>query len=688
MRILPLIRALAIPTLLLVVASLPAQVPQGTAFTYQGELRQNGAAVTASVDMVFDLFDAPTGGNAAGPSLNFTSGNGNPVQVQNGIFTVALDFGALAFNTLISDERYLRVTINGNALAPRTKIENAPYALQARTSELAYTVSNASIGTAQIVSSQVQLRVSGTCAVGSSIQSIAQNGTVTCQSQSGGSGTVTSVASGTGLTGGPIIGSGTLAIANGGVGLAQIDNTAVQARITGSCTSAQKVLGVNANGTVTCGTDASGGVGTVTSIASGTGLTGGPISSSGTLAIANGGVGLAQINTNEVQVHLSGACALGEYVRGINANGSLICTAVPGLQRTTTVDGAANVGQYSAIAIGVDGLPVVSYVEAFNSYLYMAQCSNPTCTAHTIRALDATANGEGSYSAIVIGSDGLPVVSYYDAYFGHLKMVRCLVPACLTWTSGAVDATPGVGKYTSIAIGADGFPVVSYVDWNHGYLKVAHCADLGCTTSVTSTIDTLGFIGSAAGAYFTSIKIGADGLPIMSYHDSANLDLKIAHCSNPTCTAAAIKAVDTVGDVGSYASLAIGADGFPIISYYDSTNGDLKAAHCVDVACTATAMMTAMDTVGDVGSYTSIAIGTDGLPIISYQDVTQGDLKLAHCGNAECTGPTTISAGDTSGFVGAFSAIAIGSDGLPVVSYYDGTNAHLKLLKCNNRFCQ
>ena len=128
---------------------------------------------------------------------------------------------------------HLRVAINGNTLARRRKIENAPYALQSRTSELAYGVSDAGVGAAKLVAGHVQQRVSGTCAVGSSIQSIAQNGTVTCQS-SGSSGTVTSVASGTGLTGGPITGSGTLAVANGGVGLAQIDNTAVHARITGS----------------------------------------------------------------------------------------------------------------------------------------------------------------------------------------------------------------------------------------------------------------------------------------------------------------------------------------------------------------------------------------------------------------------------------------------------------------------
>ncbi|MFY4730474.1 hypothetical protein, partial [Nitrospira sp. BLG_2] len=64
---------------------------------------------------------------------------------------------------------------------------------------------------------------------------------------------------------------------------------------------------------------------------------------------------------------------------------------------------------------------------------------------------------------------------------------------------------------------------------------------------------------------------------------------------------------DGSGDAGQFTSVAIGADGLGLISYYDATNRDLKVAHCSNQACTS-ATISSLDRIGDVGRYTSIAI--------------------------------------------------------------------------------
>lgn len=50
---------------------------------------------------------------------------------------------------------------------------------------------------------------------------------------------------------------------------------------------------------------------------------------------------------------------------------------------------------------------------------------------------------------------------------------------------------------------------------------------------------------------------------------------------------------------------------------------------CVNGACTATATITTVEG-------TPIAIGHDGLPVISYYDSTANALKVAKCGTRTC----------------------------------------------------
>ncbi len=110
-------------------ASLPAlaQTPVGTAFTYQGQLKDAGVPVnTDSASFQFALYDAAIGGNQIGSTVSV-----GHVTVANGLFTVLLDFGSAAFS---SDARWLAVSVFKNGvgwviLTPRQRITPTPAAL-------------------------------------------------------------------------------------------------------------------------------------------------------------------------------------------------------------------------------------------------------------------------------------------------------------------------------------------------------------------------------------------------------------------------------------------------------------------------------------------------------------------------------------------------------------------------------
>ncbi len=97
--------------------------PVGSAFTYQGQLKQGGAPVDGTAAMTFQLFDAPTVGASVSSLLSFPA-----VSVVNGLFAVTLDFGAGAFN---GNARWLQIVVNGQTLAPRQQITATPYAARA-----------------------------------------------------------------------------------------------------------------------------------------------------------------------------------------------------------------------------------------------------------------------------------------------------------------------------------------------------------------------------------------------------------------------------------------------------------------------------------------------------------------------------------------------------------------------------
>ncbi len=102
-------------------------IAQTTTFTYQGKLTDNGTPQSI-YEMQFKLFGSVGGSDQIGGTIT------NPnVSVNQGVFTVNLDFGAAAFP---GADRYLEISVRRNSgesfvtLNPRQQIASSPYSIR------------------------------------------------------------------------------------------------------------------------------------------------------------------------------------------------------------------------------------------------------------------------------------------------------------------------------------------------------------------------------------------------------------------------------------------------------------------------------------------------------------------------------------------------------------------------------
>jgi hypothetical protein len=356
---------------------------------------------------------------------------------------------------------------------------------------------------------------------------------------------------------------------------------------------------------------------------------------------------------------------------------------------------ATNVGKYSSIAVGNDDNPVIAYVDHTNYDLKVVKCNDPACVGEdeTISVVDGASNSVGTHTDIVIGTSGNPIISYGGSAESITKVVMCGNPSCST--GNTITTVENVrGEFTSIAIGADGLPVISYHDLNGWDLKVAKCTGDGadadaidCSSGtpdpnpewVVTTIEAV-----PSGANGTSIAICTapgcpDNNPVVSYNDvtSGTYSLKVLKCGSLDCSSGnTITTVDSgpPGGIGEFNSIAIGADNLPVISYEGySGNQDLKVAKCGNPACS---------------SGNTITGCPDNNPVVSYYNLGTNDLMVAKCGSLDCSSGNVISSVDSSA-AGKYTSIAIGADFYPVISYHNNNigELDLKVAKCDDTGC-
>ncbi len=200
--------------------SAEAATPLGV--NYQGFLVDSvGNPVNGQVDILLSVWTHPT--STSPVDLVYQEIHLDKLVV-DGVYDVVLGngsfpSGAFGSGLFAGADRWLQVQIEAEILTPRQKLQSVVYALQADVCSVAANATRFD----GLSSASYQRTVTATCPPGQSIRAIASDGlTVTCEVDDLGTGDITDVGAGAGLTGGGSVGAVSLAIATGGVTSAHI----------------------------------------------------------------------------------------------------------------------------------------------------------------------------------------------------------------------------------------------------------------------------------------------------------------------------------------------------------------------------------------------------------------------------------------------------------------------------------
>jgi hypothetical protein len=352
-------------------------------------------------------------------------------------------------------------------------------------------------------------------------------------------------------------------------------------------------------------------------------------------------------------------------------------------QSLTSVGGGGTWHTEASMILGTDGLPDIIFTDPASTpkALRFVKCGNLTCSSgNTNQTVDNSGNNF-RYSAIALGRDGFPIISYFDNTNSDLKIAKCLDVLCSSSTQTLVDTTGNVGAYNSIAVPADGLPVVSYSDVTNHALKVYKCSVADCSSGTATQAYAVGGNGN-----FSSIAIGTDGLPIISFSGGTNT--VVVHCSNTTCSSSTATTIDGAVSPASTAT-TIGSDGLPVVAYGNSNGAStvVKVVKCGNLACSSNNVTSTIANNTQTTQTTDVAIGItpDGLPLTFFQDGNLGNVYTFKCLTLACSSGTMTNI-ETAANVGGSASVRTTGDGLPLILYDLGSTAP-RLLRCANYAC-
>ena len=321
----------------------------------------------------------------------------------------------------------------------------------------------------------------------------------------------------------------------------------------------------------------------------------------------------------------------------------------------TLLDGAGDVGRYAKLAIGADGLGLITYYDNTNRDLKVAHCSNVACTAATISVLDT--GDVRNAGALAIGADGRGIVGYLEGT--SIKTAHCDDLLCTSATIRVIEQN--VSDSVGLTIGADSLPLLAYQVPNE--LHTAHCTVPDCSTVTVASV------GPSTATQDIAMTIGTDGLGIIVALRVHGGLPDVRRCLDVPCTATTPAAPPGSGPLVFVlpGAVVVPADGRPLIGYRHSDIAanpqyEVRLTRCADAACSAQVLGPAFPYKTDL----DVQLRSDGLAWFAY--LGTGEHAVRRCDDLSCESSTAscFAAGAV-----AYISLAQGTDGRSLAAFFD-----------------
>lgn len=282
---------------------------------------------------------------------------------------------------------------------------------------------------------------------------------------------------------------------------------------------------------------------------------------------------------------------------------------------TETVDAGGQVGGYASLAIDSAGVRHVAYYDFSNTALKYARWDGSWATETVLGAEPDWHTGE--YVSLALSWGERPSITCYNAGIDKQESAY--------WTDFGWQTYTGWDSRTHtetlIALRSDRSLLhMIYYRPDSGEVWAMHWADL------TKKRSLLGYVGQFDTDVEFSLALGEDHALHSTYYlstDASGTQLGDLIYCRILKSELHQEAVDTAGDVGRFSSIALGAHGLPHVAYYDATNDDLKYARFNGSFWDAVVI----DPAG--GEYCSLKLDQGGIPHVCYYARDTGDLKYA-----------------------------------------------------------